>query len=262
MFNARDLKHLVIGGILVASSAYVLAAVSIPNTFSPNTPIKSADVNANFSSLKSAVDALQANPVLNDASVTTTKLAAGAVTAPKLATPTPAATGKFLGFDGSSLVWADGAVGAKGDKGDTGAAGAKGDAGTPGTKGDTGATGVKGDAGTPGGTGDIGAVGPKGETGAQGIQGVSGVSGLQRVVNTGNNVTLAGNGERVTVVDCPAGKRIVGGGFVVFNASGRWLSSANGPTSDTQWAVALANISASQITAGTITVTAICATAL
>ncbi len=249
MFNARDLKYLVIGGILVASSAYVLAAVSIPNTFAPNTPIKSADVNANFSSLKSAIDDLQANPVIKDA----------AITAPKLATTTPAANGKFLGFNGSSLVWADGAAGAKGDKGDIGAAGA------PGAKGDTGATGSKGDTGAQGNTGAQGLQGPKGDTGAQGlqgIQGVSGVSGLERIVNTGNNVILAGNGERVTIVDCPAGKKIVGGGFVVFNATGRWLSSANGPTSDTQWAVALANISGNQISAGTITVTAICATAL
>ena len=180
MFNARDLKHLVIGGILVASSAYVLAAVSIPNTFAPNTPIKAADVNANFSSLKSAIDALQANPVLNDDSVTTTKLAAGAVTAPKIATPTPAATGKFLGFDGSSLVWADGAAGAKGD---TGAAGAKGDTGA------AGAQGLKGDKGDPGATG------PQGNAGQNAPKTIAGYVDSNQTLGTGYTKEDLGNNQ-------------------------------------------------------------------
>ena len=189
MFNARDLKHLVIGGILVASSAYVLAAVSIPNTFAPNTPIKSADVNANFSSLKSAIDALQANPVLNDASVTTTKLAAGAVTAPKLATPTPAATGKFLGFDGSSLVWADGAVGAKGDTGAAGAPGAKGDTGATGQKGDTGAAGAQGLKGDPGATG------PQGNAGQNAPKTIAGYVDSNQTLGTGYTKEDLGNNQ-------------------------------------------------------------------
>lgn len=186
MLNARDLKHLVIGGILVASSAYVLAAVSLPNTFSPNTPIKSADVNANFSSLKSAIDALQANPVLNDASVTTAKLAAGAVTAPKLATTTPAAAGKFLGFNGSSLVWADGTAGTKGDKGDTGAAG------TPGAKGDTGLAGAAGLKGDTGATGPQGPVGPAG-TNAPKI--ITGYVDASNTIGTGYTKQDLGNNQ-------------------------------------------------------------------
>jgi hypothetical protein len=44
-----------IGTLLAASlilvSGFVLADVTIPNTFSPGTPIKSGDVNANFAAL-------------------------------------------------------------------------------------------------------------------------------------------------------------------------------------------------------------------
>ncbi len=53
----KNIKSFVIGGF-VASSLGALA-VNIPNSFSAGQPIKAADVNANFSSLKTAVDALE-----------------------------------------------------------------------------------------------------------------------------------------------------------------------------------------------------------
>jgi Chaperone of endosialidase len=61
----QNLKSFVLGGIL-ASSLGALAAVNIPNTFTAGQPIKAADINANFSSLKTAVDALQGSLTTHD----------------------------------------------------------------------------------------------------------------------------------------------------------------------------------------------------
>jgi hypothetical protein len=254
MLKGRDLKFFTIGAFLVASGLSVLAAVDIPNIFTPNTPIKSEEVNANFSSLKVAIETLQSSSgVIADNAITSSKLADGAVSAAKLGSQNAAESGKFLAFNGSSLVWSDGTAGTpgpQGPKGDTGVQGDVGPQGLKGDKGDPGAQGPKGD------KGDTGAQGP------QGITGAAGVSGYQRVVTTLTNQTLAANAEVVHLANCPAGKKVVGGGVVVFNATGRWLSTSNGPTSDTQWAIALVNITGTSISAQKIEVTAICVTAL
>lgn len=57
----KNIKSFIIGGF-VASSLGALA-VNIPNTFSAGTPIKASEINANFSALKTAVDALEASPL-------------------------------------------------------------------------------------------------------------------------------------------------------------------------------------------------------
>jgi hypothetical protein len=57
--NGSNLKYFFTGVFVVASGLWVLA-VTIPNAFTPGTPIKSAEVNANFSALKNAIDPLQA----------------------------------------------------------------------------------------------------------------------------------------------------------------------------------------------------------
>jgi hypothetical protein len=246
MLNARDIKFFAIGAVIVASGLSVLAAVNIPNTFAPNTPIKAEEVNANFSSLKASVDALQASAGVAD----------GAVTAPKLSTLTPAANGKFLSYNGSSLVWVDGTAGVAGLKGD------KGDAGAPGAKGDIGAQGLKGDAGATGAQGLKGDTGAQGLTGNTGATGAAGISGYEQVVTNLTSQSLAANSESVLFANCPAGKVVVGGGAVVFNASGRWIVDTSGPTSNTQWAIVFTNITGSTISAGTIRLTAICVTAL
>lgn len=61
----QNLKSFVIGGILV-SGLGALAAVNIPNTFTAGQPIKAADINANFSGLKTAVDTLEAKLDIHD----------------------------------------------------------------------------------------------------------------------------------------------------------------------------------------------------
>jgi hypothetical protein len=58
----KNIKSFIIGGVL-ASSLGALAAVNIPNTFSAGTPIKASEINANFTSLKAALEALQTTPL-------------------------------------------------------------------------------------------------------------------------------------------------------------------------------------------------------
>ena len=63
--KTNNMKWFLVGAITVTAGLSVMATVNIPNTFTASTPIKAADINANFSSLKTAVDALQASPGLS-----------------------------------------------------------------------------------------------------------------------------------------------------------------------------------------------------
>lgn len=84
--NGKNLKYLVLGFTLAATGLYALSVGSL-TTFAPGTPIKSSEVNSNFSTLRSAIEALEA-PIgpsrLADNAVTNSKLANNSVSAAKI----------------------------------------------------------------------------------------------------------------------------------------------------------------------------------
>jgi hypothetical protein len=129
-----------------------------------------------------------------------------------------------------------------------------------GPAGPQGLPGAAGPQGLPGAAG-IGLQGVPGATGAAGDPGAPGVSGYQRVVVSTVNQQLPAFGETVRFANCPVGKKVVGGGGIIFNASGRWVVDTSGPVSDTQWAIAFTNLTAAPINAGEIQISAICVTA-
>lgn len=111
--QARNIAYFVLGATLAAGGLYGIAVGDLLS-FQAGTTIKSAEVNQNFSTLKTAVAALEA-PIntarIADAAVTLPKLADGAVTLPKLSIDGTAADGKVLKLSGTTLVWSDDLVG-------------------------------------------------------------------------------------------------------------------------------------------------------
>jgi len=128
-------------------------------------------------------------------------------------------------------------MGSSGVIGPTGAAGATGVAGPTGASGGLGPigpTGPQGPTGAAGPTGAPGPTGPQGQPGAPGPNGVASISGYQRVAGTAtanDNTT-----PKTATATCPAGKKAVGGGFVV-GGTASIVVSANYPSSDTVWTV-------------------------
>jgi Collagen triple helix repeat (20 copies) len=143
--------------------------------------------------------------------------------------PGPQGPQGIQGLTGAAgATGATGPQGLKGDTGATGATGAQGIQGLTGATGATGAQGIQGLTGATGATGAQGIQGPKGDTGATGAQGVPGVPGVSGLVLVmGPTVTIS-NSNASSVAACPAGKKVLGGGF---NWTGSVFPDENEPDS-------------------------------
>jgi len=99
-----------------------------------------------------------------------------------------------------------------------------------------GPAGQQGPMGPIGPVGPVGPIGPEGLPGQPGIQGPAGISGLEVVqVNSG---TL--NEFRIdVVVDCPAGKQVLGGGFATVGNNQYVTVMANAPLGNNRWVATL-----------------------
>lgn len=103
---------------------------------------------------------------------------------------------------------AQGPAGPVGPAGAVGAQGEPGPAGPPGAQGPAGPTGAQGAQGLPGPAGPAGATGTQGLTGAQGPAGSPGISAWQIV----RGPTVTSSDVYTATADCPAGKKVLGGG--------------------------------------------------
>ncbi len=134
----------------------------------------------------------------------------------------------------------DGAVGPMGPQGPQGAQGANGADGAQGPTGPQGPTGADGAAGGQGPQGDPGL------PGTNGTNGTNGVSGYERVSGTASADTESA---RTVFADCPAGKKVVGGGVLFSalsnNASGTALVISSYPSDDDTWTVTTVSTSGS-----------------
>ena len=134
-----------------------------------------------------------------------------------------------------------GAPGPKGDKGEPGAPGPAGPKGEPGAKGDPGPKGATGPAGPAGPQGAPGPMGPQGPPGPTLPGAISGYS-----YHTAGH-TIGPDNWATWGVDCPSGKRALGGGVA---ASGQLVgnirhsavvSSAPSGAAGTGWSVTYRN---------------------
>ena len=98
--------------------------------------------------------------------------------------------------------------------------------------------GPRGAQGFPGATGAAGPKGDAGAAGAPGAPGVPGVSGYQRVVSS-NEFNPPGQQTQASV-DCPAGKRVLGGGVSTGGGIDHSVN-ASYPSSVTRWTVWMNN---------------------
>jgi hypothetical protein len=113
----------------------------------------------------------------------------------------------------SPMHWAiAGPMGSQGPAGGRGPMGPAGPVGATGPAGPAGAPGLMGPAGAAGPMGQQGPQGPQGFAGPTGLQGPSGISGY--VIEYNKVAVEVGQSANVHV-ECPEGKKVLGGGFGV-----------------------------------------------
>jgi hypothetical protein len=134
-----------------------------------------------------------------------------------------------------------GAVGPMGPQGETGATGATGAVGPTGPQGIQGDKGDKGDKGDQGIQGIQGVTGDKGEKGDRGLQGVQGIQGIQGIPGLSGlqRISVTANLDVANVV-CPAGKKILSGGYIA-PSNGSVLVQQSYPSADDTWTVVVKN---------------------
>jgi Collagen triple helix repeat (20 copies) len=104
-----------------------------------------------------------------------------------------------------------------------------------GPQGPAGATGPVGAPGPQGAPGPAGTPGPQGASGPQGQPGTPGPAGVAGYEITSTHQTLSLNGSIDVTATCPAGKRVIGGGYVAPSVLD--TASSSRPEGDTGWRV-------------------------
>jgi hypothetical protein len=138
-----------------------------------------------------------------------------------------------------------------------------GNAGAQGIEGPVGATGIAGEIGTAGATGQrgmegsVGANGATGDLGPTGATGANGVIGYELVTNI---TEVADTTSKTVPATCPAGKKVIGGGYAVTSDGTTFRTISDQPTSDDTWTVAVTRTSGTYV--WSLKVTAICINAL
>jgi len=146
----------------------------------------------------------------------------------------------------------------EGPQGVAGPQGLQGPQGAPGPAGPVGTQGPQGPTGATGAQGIQGATGPQGP---QGTQGIDGVSGYVRAVVTSTEA-FSPDQEQFYFVNCPSGKKVVGGGATLRSVqSGRLITHFSSPFDDDTWVVGILNLDTGPMATGQIDRTAICVTA-
>jgi hypothetical protein len=164
---------------------------------------------------------------LKGKSVGTNKLNAGAVNSAKVLDRS------LLAVDFKEGELLAGPTGPKGTDGQPGATGTDGQPGATGADGATGDHGRQGPQGPIGATGPLGAVGPTGTTGTTGTTGPAAGDSVEVVEQ---HFTLPANtlNPSVLTAECPAGKKVVGGGWGGWSGGGGsgLNPAANRPVTD------------------------------
>ena len=152
---------------------------------------------------------------------------------------------------------AQGPQGERGPQGETGPQGQQGAQGQPGQQGPQGPPGPQGERGAQGQQGPQGERGPQGTPGPAGAQGPAGVSGW--VVVSPGFEALDSLEEFTRSAVCPAGKRVLGGGYRGddIEISKSYPGSASFGSPPDRWTVA--GTAKLTLTGGDITVYAVCA---